>query len=77
MRAAQYNAKQHAREYDVVGVTAVAKQEAWILDATDRLGEAEFGHERCLRGLVCGSIGSMHALCVKGQEGWKIIACAF
>jgi hypothetical protein len=38
MRAAQYNAKQHAREYDVVGVTAVAKQEAWILDATDRLG---------------------------------------
>ena len=41
VRAAQHDAVQHARKDDIVGVAAVALQQARVLDATDGLGEAE------------------------------------
>ena len=77
VRAAQHDAVQHAREDDIVGVAAVALQQARILHATDRLGEAKLGHGRCLRGSSVAGLRSMHAPDAKGQEAWKIVACAF
>ena len=71
VRAAQHDAVQHARQDDIVGVAAAARQQARILHTTDGLGEAEPGHGSCLPGSSVVGSRSMHTSDAKGQEAWK------
>ena len=76
VRTAQHDPVQHARQYDIVGVAAAARQQAWVLHAGHGLGDAELGHGRSLQHSSVAVERSMSASQMKGQARW-IVAFAF